>query len=194
MSASTARGAAAGASRSCGSRRRWRCASTGPPPCTGPRAATPRPQRRCCWPAPAAAAGTQHAAPRASLPRHLAAVALRLCGAGNREPASWGGPPPRSGLPAPRLSGRRLPGATRSSTLPAPADPALSHFAGATTVSAMSGEPRWGAGSAQCRHATGCCSCVCVCPSTRQQRHTWATVRDVDRPPQKLDGESKARR
>ena len=79
-------------------------------------------------------------------------------------------------------------------TLPAPADPALSHFAGATTVSAMSGEPRWGSGSAQCRHATGCCSCVCVCPSTRQQRHTWATVRDVDRPPRKLDGESKARR
>ena len=88
LSASTARGAAAGASRSCGSRRRWRCASTGPPPCTGPRAATPRPQRRCCWPAPAAAAGTQHAVPRASLPRHLATVALRWCGAGNREPPS----------------------------------------------------------------------------------------------------------
>ena len=86
------------------------------------------------------------------------------------------------------------PGATGSSALPASADPALSHFAGATTVSTMSGEPRWEAGSAQCRHATGCCSCVCVCPSTRQQRHTWATVRDVDRPPQKLDGESKARR
>ena len=108
--------------------------------------------------------------------------------AGRREGDGKG----RGGEPRRRQSEKA--GRGPEGAVPAPADPALSHFAGATTVSAMSGEPRWGSGSAQCRHATGCCSCVCVCPSTRQQRHTWATVRDVDRPPQKLDGESKATR
>ena len=50
----------------------WRCSATRRP--AGP-----------AGPAAAAAAGAQHAAPLASLPRRLAAVALRRCGGGGRE-------------------------------------------------------------------------------------------------------------
>ena len=53
------------------------------------------------------------------------------------------------------------PGATGSSTLPASADPALPHFAGAAAMNANSGELRRETESAQCCHAAGCCSCVC---------------------------------
>ena len=53
------------------------------------------------------------------------------------------------------------PGATGSSTLPASADPALPHFAGAAAMNAKSGELRRETESAQCCHAAGCCSCVC---------------------------------
>ena len=51
----------------------WRCSATRRP--AGP-----------AGPAAAAAAGAQHAAPLASLPRRLAAVALRRCDGGEREP------------------------------------------------------------------------------------------------------------
>ena len=65
--------------------------------------------------------------------------------------------PPAASAPAPLLAAAQAPG----STLPASADPALPHFAGAAAMNANSGELRRETESAQCCHAAGCCSCVC---------------------------------
>ena len=65
--------------------------------------------------------------------------------------------PPAASAPAPLLAAAQAPG----STLPASADPALPHFAGAAAMNANSGELRRETESAQCCHAAGCCTCVC---------------------------------